>query len=164
MIQILGLREYTDPITRRLSKKHAFFKQGWKANSVEEVFSEIDMIIAQVPEEERHNIYFTVAHCKGEEPRDFSHQSVIPLDIDNVDLDKIPETVQCVVDTLSLDYGKTGVSCSGNGLQLFVKYEQEFNKDFFKQKKVFFYHSLVPAFLFSVAFSKLLECVPCYCH
>lgn len=137
MIQILGLRPYTNQFGVE-DIKHEFFDQGWGASTVEELFRDLPSHLAKIPTEELWNLFFTVGNCHGKKPRDFSHQDILPIDIDHVDLEKIPETIQVVLKTLGLEYAKTGILCSGNGLQLFIKMPEVFKENYFKEKRIFY--------------------------
>ena len=69
MIQILGLREYINKKTGKPAKAERFFEKLWRVKSVAELFRNIEKYVAPIPEEERWNIYFTVAHCFEEKGR-----------------------------------------------------------------------------------------------
>ena len=63
-IQIIGLRDYVHPKTGKQSKRHAFIKEGWRLNSIQEVFgAKGQELIERIPAGERWNIYYTVADC-----------------------------------------------------------------------------------------------------
>lgn len=136
-IQILGLRDYIDQKTGKVKKKHAFFECEWQPESVAELFSNLDYYIERIPEHERWNLYFTVAHCLQKEARDCVQQDVIPLDVDNVELGKLDETIATVLESLHLDKEKTAVLCSGNGLQFFIQ-TTEFDAKYIEHKRVLY--------------------------
>lgn len=136
-IQLLGLREYETSDGKKV-KNHAFFDKDWRAGSVEELFQNFSVYVNQIPESDRFNMYFTVCDCIGLEPRDFASQSILPLDIDNIDITKVPETVECVIKSLGLDYLKTGVLFSGNGLQFFIKSDVSMNEAYFQENRIYY--------------------------
>lgn len=134
MIQIIGLREYFDQKTKRDSKKHAFFKDEIRAESVSDILMFPEKYLGRLPPEEHYNIFFTTAHCHGLKPRDFASQDVIPFDIDHMDIAHKDKVIEVVLTTLGLEFKKTGIICSGNGLQFFIHYPK-FNEKLFKTKK-----------------------------
>lgn len=123
MIQVLGLRDYVDNKSGKRKKRECFFEKKWRFESVEEVLS--NPTKNNIPENEQYNIYFTVADCIEESGRKLQEQWVIPFDIDNLSEDGIIENAVKAVSyaclALGIDYNKTGVIFSGNGVQFFVK-------------------------------------------
>lgn len=136
MLQILGLRDYTAK-DGRISKKHAFFEQQWRANDINDLFHNIDTFIEKIPEHERYNIFFTVAHCTEKEPRAFDYGELVVIDIDGIDLLKIEETISCVLRACNISYNRTGILCSGNGLQFFIKVSR-YDLSYFLEKKEYY--------------------------
>jgi P4 family phage/plasmid primase-like protien len=126
MIQVLGLRSYKRGLQTKLSE--VFFSKGWRLPSIRDVFNSEARarILAQVPEEERYNLFFTVAQCFEVPGRKLQEQWAIPFDIDNIEIDdtKIHESASIVAsaacEALGVEYDKTGVIFSGHGVQLFV--------------------------------------------
>jgi len=130
-VQILGLRPYTD---RRGKERKAekFFERGWRADSVPELFQNIEAIISQIPEEERWNLYYTAATCEeqksaDEKGRKFVSQEILPVDVDGIDVDRLDEYVTVVCKELDVDKTKIGIVFSGNGLQFILKLDESFN-------------------------------------
>lgn len=128
MIQILGLRKYTTGGVEKL--KDAFFSQGWRLPSIEGVFDDAARaaIIEAIPENERYNIYFTVAQCFEQSKRVLKEQWAVPFDIDNIHLpegcdvhEEARRVATVVCEALGVDYDKTGVIFSGHGVQLFIR-------------------------------------------
>lgn len=124
-IQILGLRD--NPKNPK-DKRTVFFSKNWRANTVNEIFSDIDNIIAKIPEYERWNLYFTVADCFEEGGRKLKEQHVIPFDIDNLAGTTTEEVMhqanlaaKTLCEVVGISYSQTGVLFSGNGVQLFVQ-------------------------------------------
>lgn len=118
MIQLLGLRAYKDEGGKE-RKFDAFFDRGWKAESVQDLFLNIEERLQQIPENERWNMYFTVANCTAKK-REFESMDVLPFDIDNLDVERLPEYVTLFCQTLGVQEDQTGAVFSGNGLQLFI--------------------------------------------
>ena len=100
MIQILGLRSYIDNKTGRTSIKHAFFQNKWVAESVEDLLLNHQKYVDAIPEIDRWNIFFTVGHCAGVKPRDFSHQDILPIDIDGMGMADSEAIITIVIENL----------------------------------------------------------------
>lgn len=118
MIQLIGLRSFKDDAGKE-KKFDAFFDKGWRAESVQDLFLNIEERIKQIPEEMRWNMFYTVANCTDKK-REFESMDVLPFDIDNLDVERIPEYVKLFCETLGVKEDQTGVVFSGNGLQLFI--------------------------------------------
>jgi putative DNA primase/helicase len=123
-VQILGLRPYVD---RRGKERKAekFFENEWRAPSVQHLFKNIDSIIDQIPEEERWNLYYTAAICKEEKGRIFETQSILPIDIDGIDVNRLEEYVTVVCNELELKRDEIGIVFTGNGLQFIIQLDEE---------------------------------------
>jgi len=138
MIQILGLRPFA-MADGTLSKKHSFFERHWCADNVAELFQDLGKHIHDIPDDERWNMYFTVCQCIGQSPRDFSHQNVLPFDIDDIDCEKVEETLGVVLRSLGLNHDETISLFSGHGLQLFVDLKRPIEDiTFFVQYREFY--------------------------
>ena len=134
MIQILGLREQNG------ETKTYFFNKKWRAPSIEDLFRNLDKYVEQIPEQERYNMHFTLANCKeSERARQFEFQGVIGIDIDNMIPEHKDKVIEIVLDTLNLDFAKTGISFSGHGLHFFIKLDKTIeDKNYFKTHKIFY--------------------------
>ena len=134
MIQILGLRDYQCTKENRLKKTEKFFENNWRANSVKDLFDNLETYIDQIPETERYNMFYTVASCVEQRGRHIEYQTVIPIDIDDIDLEQIDLYVKVVIDCLGLKLEETGVVATGNGLHFLIgtntriEYEEYFNE------------------------------------
>jgi len=62
VIQILGLRDFENKHGKR-QKKEVFFGNGWRAQSVKELFANLDEHLAPIPNMEKQNLYYTAADC-----------------------------------------------------------------------------------------------------
>lgn len=131
-IQILGLRDYINKKTGKPYKRQVFYEKGWRTDKVENVFTHTDEILKPIPENERVNLYFTMADChEGEEARKLKEQWVIPFDVDHIGVDDnltpkgITDKCQAIIDLcceeMRLDKSKVASVFTGNGLQFFVK-------------------------------------------
>jgi P4 family phage/plasmid primase-like protien len=125
MIQILGLRDRE--IKGKIRPVETFFRKGWRLPNLEAVFSpELDKLLESVPNGEKYNLFFTVAECFEESGRKLKEQWCIPFDIDGIVLGEDPIGVSAKVaalacEAIEVDYYKTGVIFSGNGIQLFIR-------------------------------------------
>jgi putative DNA primase/helicase len=119
-VQILGLREWFDERDQKFKKKEVFFSNQWRAPSVELLFRDLDTYIDKIPQAERFNLYYTVSECFEEKGRKLKAQRDIPFDIDDIDVNKIDDTINAVLHVLKVPRGEIGIVFSGNGLQFIV--------------------------------------------
>lgn len=124
MIQLLGLRDRIDKKSGKSKKYEAFFANNWRAASVPELFSNIDHYVGKIPEDERWNMYFTVASCLEQRGRKLEVQKTIPFDIDDIDVDRMHEYIEPVCKALNVSSANTGVLFSGHGLQFFIELQE----------------------------------------
>ena len=143
MIQILGLRDYQSP-DGKIKKKEVFFSRGWRLESVKDVFNpeKLAKILAQIPEGEQFNLYFTQADCFEERGRKLKEQWVIPFDIDNLELSPGEELIiaekaaRAACHALGVPYEAVSVCFSGNGVQLFIHTDKPItDEDYFDQTR-----------------------------
>lgn len=128
MIQVLGLRDWTNPKTGKVQKVETFFGKGWRFNAVQEVFDQptLDAVLKQIPVEEQFNLYFTVSDCFEESGRKLKEQHAIPFDIDDLDLqegkelDAAEAAARAASEVLGVPFEDMGVCFSGNGVQFFI--------------------------------------------
>ena len=135
-IQIIGLRDFVDKNGIK-SKKQAFYRKGWRAPSVKELFANIDSYIEKIPVDERWNLYYTVANCY-EEPtaRVFNTQNIIPFDLDGIDMNRLSDYQAIVAETLEVDQSDMGIICTGNGLHFLVGSSVEIiDDDYFEDNR-----------------------------
>lgn len=126
MIQVLGLRDWKKG--DKVLKRETFFSKGWRFPKVEEVFDSVklDALLANVPESERYNLYFTVAECYEESGRKLREQWAIPFDIDGLvlpeggELEAALKAAQAGADALRVPLEEMGVVFTGNGVQFFI--------------------------------------------
>lgn len=130
-IQIVGLRPYVHTKTGRLKKRTVFFEKGWRVDKIEDIFKDT-AYLGPIPEEDRVNLYFTMADCfEAGKPRILKESWCIGFDIDSLgldspaDQDKITAHCRKILDIscqeLSVDVSKVGAIFSGNGLQFFIR-------------------------------------------
>lgn len=117
-IQILGLRDYV--VSGKTKKREVFFENNWRAETVGQLFADIELYLRAIPEDEKYNLYYTVASCLEEPGRKIAHQTVIPFDIDDIEVEKAEEVAKVALDAINAEWSKTGVVFSGNGVQLLI--------------------------------------------
>lgn len=130
MIQLLGIRTRTDEKTGKQLKYDAFFKENWRAPSLQALFDNLPKYIALIPEHERWNMYYTAAEC-GEKKREIKIQHVIPFDIDGMKITDTPGAplpfeecdayIHTVCTALEIKREETGIVFSGNGLHFLIQ-------------------------------------------
>lgn len=136
-VQILGLRDYTDPKTGKLRKTEKFFNKGWRAESVPYLFDNIEEMIQDVPENERYNLYYTASICLEEAGRKLESQWIIPFDVDGIEVENYESYIPIILDCLGLDRAKTGIVMTGNGLQFIVGIKDPIlDVDYFEDNRV----------------------------
>jgi P4 family phage/plasmid primase-like protien len=131
MIQLLGIRPYVDE-KGRTQRSDKFYEKNWTAPSVRELFADLPKYVAQIPENERWNMYYTALNC-GPGKRVFASQDVIPFDIDDIAIPEAPDDlapqlkkyVDIFCSTLGLDPQKIAAIFSGNGLQFLIHLESK---------------------------------------
>jgi len=138
-VQILGLREYIHPKTKKPAKAEKFFSNKWRAPSVAELFADIDRYMEPIPDDERYNLYYTAANCLEESGRKLVSQNVIPFDIDGIDIEKYEEYIPIVLNALGIERENTGIVMSGNGLQFIIGIvEPIMDEEYFDENRVFY--------------------------
>lgn len=139
MIQILGLREYWNRSKQKYELTHAFYKEGWRAESLQKILESPQSILETIPESEHFNLYFTVCHTHDKKARDFSHQFYIPFDIDDVGEQRKEEAFEAFCEALNLSHDKTGCIFSGGGIQTFIELDSPIeSKDYFDEVRGFY--------------------------
>lgn len=134
--QIIGIREYTNG-SGKVHKKDAFYENKWGAPTLHDLFADPFRYLEKVPNEERYNLYFTVAESAGK--REFVKQKYIPFDIDDIDVERKEDTVRAALSALGLKWENTASVYSGNGVQFFVELTEYFtDKEYFDRNKIFY--------------------------
>lgn len=134
MIQLLGLRTYIDKNGEE-KKTDKFFERNWKAPNIFSLFQKPQEFINQIPEQERWNMFYTIANCT-ENKREFKSLDVIAFDIDGVPYDRLDETITICLTVLGIKRQETGIVASGNGLHLLIGLETPaVDVKFFKEHK-----------------------------
>jgi P4 family phage/plasmid primase-like protien len=118
MIQILGLRPYTDK-NGVVKLTDAFLERGWRAENIYDLFQHAKAHAERIPEDTRWNMFYTVANCTDAK-RQFLRQDVLPLDIDGIERGTEDKIVDVVCAELDLPKDKLGIVYSGNGVHILV--------------------------------------------
>lgn len=118
MIQIIGLRPYTDK-NGVVRLTDTFHEKSWRVENIFELFQNAEAYTKLIPEDQRWNIFYTVANCT-EEKRKFLSQDVLPIDIDGIERGTEAQIVDVVCAELGLDQSKLGVVYSGNGVHILI--------------------------------------------
>lgn len=119
MIQLLGLRKFTDPVSNKEIKTDAFFERNWRAPTVADVFQNPETYLKAIDPEERYNIFFTQASC-GAGKREFKEQWVIGFDFDGCDPERAQGYVKLFAEELGIPIAAVGALWSGHGIHLAV--------------------------------------------
>jgi P4 family phage/plasmid primase-like protien len=126
MIEIRRIREYV--IQGKTRKADKPFEPALFVDSLNNLFDKnLPEIIEKIPENERYNCYYTLGHApdiSDTKSRKWSHQDVIPFDIDNCEyIDEKPNAayLDAIAEALNVDIKKCVVIATGNGLQVLVK-------------------------------------------
>ncbi len=136
-IQILGLREYYNKKTQQHELKETFFTKRWRADSVQSLLHNIDSIVDQIPEQERYNLFYTVASCVEQRGRHLERQNIIPFDLDGIDTNRLPDYQEVVSEVLQIDQNHMAIIFTGNGLHFLVGTTKEIEyEDYFDETKI----------------------------
>jgi P4 family phage/plasmid primase-like protien len=120
MIQILSYREYFNKSKRVWDVAHRLFDV--KAESVPDLFANLDKYLAHIPEEERYNCHYTVARCY-EAPRLFKEQSTIPFDFDDINVAQLDQYISIMEEISGVSAEDMGITFSGHGLHFLIETE-----------------------------------------
>lgn len=138
-IQIVGLRPFWSEKKKDFDVKEQFFPDVTAATP-NQLFNELAKYIDKVPENERYNLYWTVAHSK-KGTRTLVQQDIIPFDIDKIDTSKIDDYLPVLDKVLGCDPEKTVVIYTGNGIQYIIQQQIIAKEDsFFKDNRPHYRH------------------------
>ena len=135
MIQIGKLRAFINDS----GDKIGYFKTipDFIYKTHKELFDNFESDVLKLPEEERFNLFYTVAH-HTEGARKFATwqaQDLIPFDLDGIDLDRIDEYAPVVCEALNIDINKIAIVYTGNGIHILIKVKLWKDKTFIKESK-----------------------------
>lgn len=139
MHQILGLRPFFDEKSGQwIVTDGTFFKRGWRAPSLIELFADLDTYLKKIPKGERWNLFYTIANC-ADGKREFKEQHVLAIDVDKIPAEfqaRKLEYIPHVLAALDLKEKETGIVDSGNGLHFLVGLNRPITEEsYFSQNK-----------------------------
>lgn len=146
MLQILGLRTFVPKGQTQEKKYDKIFDINSPPGSVKELFQSLDVVLAQIPEKEHWNLFYTVANCHSEEKdredgkRGFTHRvfdevGTVAFDLDGIEHKYRDQYIETVCRVLQVDPKKTGIVNSGNGLHFLIGLRRAATtKDWYKKK------------------------------
>lgn len=103
------------------------YKKFGHVDSLKDIY-ESEAAIKLVPENERYNIYFSIADVEIGTKRKIGVQRVIPFDIDGVEEGTAEEVLQVALDAIGFEFEECYSLASGNGVQFFIELEQPIAK------------------------------------
>lgn len=120
MHYIYGIRKGVDSKTSMLTFGFKLF-----FSDIAEVFNtdKLQAVLDQVPEQDRHDLYYTCSRTHPVIGRDFIESDIIQFDIDDIDREQAERVARVAIRTLGVDWDKTAVVFSGNGVQFFIRKE-----------------------------------------
>ena len=118
--QILSLRDYTNSMGKVSKTDTKHWSMGLTAPSVEHILNNYTEILEKFPEDERYNLYFTVAECLEGSKRVMARQRVLPFDIDQMDMNQMDDVIDAFHAVMRMELGQVGVVNSGNGLHFYI--------------------------------------------
>ncbi len=122
MHHVIGFRQYIQDGVEKTGER--FFDRKWRIPDLAEFLKDPKPFLAQVPEHERYNLFITLSHCPEQKGRRFESQDIIGFDIDDLDPAIDPnEYAKILCQTLGVEYGKTAIIMTGNGLHALIKVE-----------------------------------------
>lgn len=135
MIQILGLRTFIPPGSEIPKKFDAFFDENWRADSIYDLFKNIDTHLAKIPKKDQWNIFYTAANCAAGK-REFSSLDAIVFDIDKINVAELDAYIPVICKVLGINESETGIVFSGHGLHVIVGLKKPLtDKKIFKELK-----------------------------
>lgn len=110
-------------------KYDAPFDPPIEAETLHDLFTNIEKYVDRIPQGDRWNCYYTIGHMpetSDGKARRWDHQDVIPFDIDDIHYQQDtnqphPLYYQAMTEALGVDLKKCVVVATGNGLQLLIK-------------------------------------------
>jgi len=125
LLQILGLREKFNSKLGIRRPSEDFFAKGWRAMDLRTMFASLPDVLAQIPEDQRWNLFYTMHHVFEEPGRRMERMEAYAFDIDQIPgfsgtRDQVREIAGVVARTLGLPLEELGVVCSGNGVHVLV--------------------------------------------
>ncbi len=124
MIQLRTLRPNTAANAKTKYQDNPF-EPDMHAGSHAELFQNLNSYLAQMPDGERFNVFYTLGATNGTRRREWFGQAVIPFDVDDVvdaaGMSDNEALIEVIFTVLKADPDKCLVVHSGNGLQILVQ-------------------------------------------
>lgn len=129
LVQILGVRSFVNEKgeTKKFDKLFDV-----RAESLADLFQNLPRYLAKIPDSEKWNLFYTVAHC-GEGKREFAEQHVLVFDLDGIDVTRKDLYHDHVKAALGVKECVT--IFSGNGLHYIIGVAPITDKKFFRANK-----------------------------
>lgn len=103
------------------------------------LFKNLEDHLAQIPQEERYNLFYTTAQCLEEPGRKMASQEVVPWDIDGIEREKYAEYITPVCNILGVSAQEIGIVFTGNGLHFLILQEDPFYEEsYFEENRVYY--------------------------
>jgi putative DNA primase/helicase len=134
MIQLVALRSFISKENGEKITYDKILRVSEEINSLDFLYRNIDKILAEIPEKDRWNIFYTIANC-GEEKRQFESLQAIAFDIDGVDSMQWEKYLDALCHVTKTTPEVWNAVASGNGLHFIVSLASAQTKNFFKEEK-----------------------------
>lgn len=99
-------------------------KHFFEIDSVKDLFADPDVHVNKIPEQDRYNIYYSVADVVSGTTRHEGTQLFVPFDIDDIDTEEEELTLQTALDAIEASWEDVLSLASGNGLQFLVQLDE----------------------------------------
>ena len=123
MIQIIAYRDYFDNHQQKWSQAHKLVMET-RFESVSLMLQNIDEVLNQIPKDEHYNLHYTTANC-FHAPRQFKSQTLIPIDIDDIEETSLDAHIAIISETLDIPAEDFIQVSSGHGLHLLFEVDKE---------------------------------------
>lgn len=133
----LGMNQH-QILVLRAGKGMSGFEMGLRAPSIKDIYATPEAWIKDLPESERHSVYFTMSTCIEDRSRIPVAQDVIHFDVDNIELrfnngkidkDYLTNYARIVCRAIGVEFSQTGVLFSGHGIQFMVGSHKEITEE-----------------------------------
>ena len=93
------------------------------------LFREFDSFASRIPREQRVNVFYSLAEVEDypKTGRHMTRQTAIAFDIERLGEHDAKDVAECVIDTLGLDWDKTGLVFSGHGIHVIIELTKPFD-------------------------------------
>ena len=123
MIQIIAYRDYFDNHQQKWSQAHKLLLET-RFESVSVMLQNLDEVLNDIPSDEHWNLHYTIANC-FHAPRQFKSQTLIPIDIDDIEETSLDAHIAVISETLDIPAEDFIQVSSGHGLHLLFEVDKE---------------------------------------